>query len=450
LKRGEWEILSNHYKLLHIDYLALDAFLAFSQKSIELEEFCTVLFFYYANIDFPESHIRIFRMYEEDGFENDEAVEIIQSTFSDDIDIEHFLSRMDEKTLSEKVFFFVPYREKKIAKLNEDDVMRRIRDVFSGDITITDEINRVSGNNYFHLFEFEGEKFQMIPSFSMMQEFLKIAYKENAVRIRPTFGISKLIDIRMNGLESSRDMGFYFPSIDLNGIYIPEVTLPDRADGFVAPTKIDFIKHDFYHSIRSSEVEPFLRSAFISVADQVQSMKLTEINLTVQRYLSFFYERLIDMEHHFFVPEYLRTLKHLISPTTAFYLSIEDAALRAIDRMIIESFVGHHISKEHLTIKLIDLLVLIKKYAVFEKLKRKLITLDFFKTIAVFQDEIFLEASSYYKSVHKSSKDDGIIHLVQCLEIDGEVKTFMAWRDYILEGDKKFIALEDLFSLVSK
>jgi hypothetical protein len=447
LKGGEWELLRSNYPSLHLDFLALDAFLAFYLKKIELAEFCTTLFFYYALKEYPKESVRIFRLYEEDESENDEAIEIIESTFDERVDLDEFFDVMAEKPMSESVFFFLRADER--VKPENQSIKDRIFDVIRGEITITDEILDATGINYFHLFDFEGEKYQMIPSFSMMQELINVISKENKVRINPTFGLSTINDICKNGLYGSRDMGFYFPPIEINYFRSLEVSLPDRADGFLAPTKIDFLKHDFYHSIRASEVPPKFRIKMIEIANLVSLIKLEVSDPILIDYLSEFYERLIDMEHQYFSCEELAKLPEEGKYESAFFLSLEDSALRAIDKSIISQFFrGEPYSRVSMLNRFIQIPLFLKQNRVFKRIAEKINSCRLLIDLEIDKRKMYESLNHYFHDMeaYLPVKEE-VFELKSSIEltINKETKSLSEWLLHVLERDSKFIFINELF-----
>lgn len=120
------------------------------------------------------------------------------------------------------------------------------------DITITSAITFNSGLNA--LFRCNNG-IRMVPSFSMMQTFLKERYGENAIKINPVIAISSVSDIMNNGMTDSRDMA----------LSIPGAPLLDNADGYKAIGP-DFFLHDFYHAITVSSAPSQHRALFIHLA----------------------------------------------------------------------------------------------------------------------------------------------------------------------------------------
>jgi hypothetical protein len=447
IHEGDWELIRLHYLTLNLDFLALDAFLSFYLKKIEIAEFCTTLFFYYALKEYPKGSLRVLRLYEEDGSENDEAIEIIESTFDDRVDLDEFFDSMVEKSPSESVFFFLPSESREITK--NQTIKERILDVLKGEITITDEIADATGMNYLHLFEFEGEKYQMIPSFSMMQEFINALGKKSRVRINPTFGLSTLHDICKNGLNGSRDMGFYFPPIQINHFHSLEISLPDRADGFLAPTKLDFLKHDFYHAVRACDVPEKFRIMLIEIAHFIKEIKLEFKEPLLVDYLSEFYERLIDMEHLYFSREELAKLPEEEKYECAFFLSLEDAALRALDKSIISQFfAGEPFSNSSILKRFISIPLYLKGNKVFQTLAERINASRVFVDLKIDKKEMHDKLNHYYHDIEGYQSVNSNLNQRKStkeLTINSETKPFSEWLSLIIEKDSKFIFIHKLF-----
>lgn len=80
---------------------------------------------------------------------------------------------------------------------------------------------------------------------------------------------------------------------------------------------VDFVGHDFYHSIVASDVPRRLRPAFKEYAEAIQSAKADfNENEMAYKFLDFLYERIIDMEHPTF-RQNVQGVLNLENPTEA-------------------------------------------------------------------------------------------------------------------------------------
>jgi hypothetical protein len=172
---------------------------------------------------------------------------------------------------------------------------------------------------------------RMIPSVGMMQTFLNVRYKENAVEINPVIGLSSEDDIRQNGLDSKRDLAVCFPG----------VKLPEEADTFAAPW-YDFAYHDFYHAILASGIPARYRPLLIQVADIAQSILKTTKNPQDEALLEKIYQQFIDMEQTGFRPESV-TIEKAYRPNRAephilFWRAVNSTIFTAMTHVEAETF----------------------------------------------------------------------------------------------------------------
>ena len=157
--------------------------------------------------------------------------------------------------------------------------------------TITQVIIETAGMNLFGYFLIGGFVHQMMPIFSMMQQFLiACAGKDKAIKITPRIGLSSVADIVNNGRNDTRDMALPFIGVNL----------PRKAGGLKALRDRDFIGHDLYHAVLSSEVPVKYRPAFIKIAEEIELMKEEFADQSVSLYLDELYHRMIDNEHPHF------------------------------------------------------------------------------------------------------------------------------------------------------
>lgn len=103
-------------------------------------------------------------------------------------------------------------------------------------------------------------RYRVFPSFQMMQLFLDIVCRKNAVTLNPVIGLSTDHDISVNNFSSSRDLSLPFPS----------VVLPKMADGFIA-LGWSFSYHDFYHAYIQSQLDKKMRLGANWIADIIKT-----------------------------------------------------------------------------------------------------------------------------------------------------------------------------------
>lgn len=139
--------------------------------------------------------------------------------------------------------------------------------------------------------EMKGNR-RMIPSFGMMQTFLRVLSPQHYVEITPCFLASPLEGIHDNGLQGTRDMGLFDPNFPL----------PDRADGRAVKENFDFSFHDFYHAVVASLIPHAARVASITLADALgEASEQNSWSEEMKKALTADKARFIDMEH----PKYI-------------------------------------------------------------------------------------------------------------------------------------------------
>jgi|GEM_PF-6864371 len=103
----------------------------------------------------------------------------------------------------------------------------------------------------------------VIPSFSILKKFLKLALPESSMDIQPALGQLTPQTITENKLDGVR----------LINIGMPGADVPEKADGWLGG-KIIFILHDFYHALRDCICPDYVYKAvkkITYVADQLLS-----------------------------------------------------------------------------------------------------------------------------------------------------------------------------------
>lgn len=290
LTEGAWEKITTHY-ITHLDDLPRDALKAFEQQLISYTQFSTLLFLWSLMTEFPNTAIEVCPLFQKEGKVHPFAERAISSTlyrkgqgllassmspFLGEKELQDFFEAMEMQPFSERFFFILSSRRSSIKPF-----------------TVTSQIQDV-GINIFNEFTTKEDPFlthRMIPSFSMMQQFLA-AYseEESPLYITPVIGLSSVEDIERNGREFSRDMALCFPGVDL----------PKEADLLPAPTYTDFREHDFYHSIVASKIPKKIQQAFIFLAQQAQALQKEQKEKPAEQFFAELYERLIDMEHTVF------------------------------------------------------------------------------------------------------------------------------------------------------
>lgn len=201
--------------------------------------------------------------------------------------LDSYFEAMRRAPVSEQVLFIVPDNQRRWTF----DPTRDVGKTYFNH-TISQEIRHSTGINALA----RVADSRIVPPLGVMQTFLNVFYEDNAVYLNPVLGLSSLKDIRHNGLNDCRDMAIPFPGI----------TLPDRADGFWAPS-YDFTYHDFYHAITASQMPRGDRRKMIQVADAIN--RLQKQVYFGKRDLQGLRDRFIDLEDSSYRKDALTTLK---------------------------------------------------------------------------------------------------------------------------------------------
>jgi len=333
LKKSDWATIIKEYKQSP-DNLATDGLKAFHDGKITMEQFSTLIFCWSLMKQFPDVEIHVQPIFDSNGEVNRAAERFLRQTFEsccltkgqasflDEKKFNTFLRNMKLQPDSENSFFFIKTNK---FEENLDNETRKTK-TLDGTFTVTEEIYQ-AGVNVFGQFENEGTTHRMIPSLSMMQQFLAAyAGDTNAVKIIPVIGVSKLKDIVNNTKTDTRDIGLPFPGVEL----------PKQADKLAAPYDIDFIRHDFYHSILASDVTPEHRRAFIAYANAILESKKQAKDPFALRFLGQLNARIVDMEHPIFRQNMPNTAE-LPNPTEAqkFLLALSQQQMNALNRLLV-------------------------------------------------------------------------------------------------------------------
>lgn len=279
------------------------ALAAYRNEALSSAELSTVLIYFSLLQSHSPEDIRSLSVFDKNGEVNSEAVKFIKSTFEvpkdslyyaqfsnkedylTDLQFEKFLDALKQAPPSEQQFFIIPDIQNK-EPTNLLDVQSSVNRILEQKQTISQEIQNSVGINIFSRLD---ETTRMMPSFSMMQEFLNAKFEE-PVQIVPTIGLSTFADIRKNGQTKTRDMALDFFKIDL----------PKIVDNFSAPQSYEVTYHDFYHSFIASFIPENHQQAFIILADLLNELRKNPDFNDVKPYLTAVRARFIDMEHPFY------------------------------------------------------------------------------------------------------------------------------------------------------
>lgn len=222
--------------------------------------------------------------------------------------------------------------------------------------------------NHFEVFGRIKERL-MISSAGMMQTYLSVKFKKQAVSLNPVLGLSSVKDIRKNSLENTRDIAFHFPY----------VSLPDKADNHSALWH-RFTRHDFYHSVlvscaseaerelliqTSDAVKNHLAEKSIPVLNQLKSMYPKNVAKMIHQYwqsaeeptIRLIVDSFIDMEVNFYRPDklfvregmdletmYWGTVLARFVPKIAQAVSLTPLSIETLEEIFVHIF---KLAKEH-------------------------------------------------------------------------------------------------------
>lgn len=299
LSRGDWQDPIFKEKEL----FPLYGMAALLEGKIEVADFSTLMIYWSILQHHTPEEITTIKLFQPDGSINQQAVEIIQQTlkfpqnnyksFLHKKQLDQFIERMKSLPVQQQQFWHVADKQSEMADISPSSL-----DYILGKGSISLLIKDVGQINIFARFSLDGQKLRMMPSFGMMQEFLRSYRGENGVTIRPVIGLSSNEDIENNGLTGTRDMALPFiEMISDEGVSSREsTTLPQEADLIACPQIYDVIYHDFYHAIAASNVPSRHQKAFILIAQIFKETMMKEEYKACKSMLNEYYERLIDME----------------------------------------------------------------------------------------------------------------------------------------------------------
>lgn len=277
INRGNYEFLWNHPSAYFFPHVALQGI---KSGWITIEQFSTLMNFRSlkeANV--PYDKIELLSISEP------RARSLIQNTMQ------------PVRLNKDEVFGDTPFYDKKerpfLDQQGLDAMYKQMEEAFPSErfIVLVDDIPMknsfsigqfISYEGGFNVFgrTFENNK-RIVPSSSLEEAFLKARFKK-PVLPNYVLGPSTAEDIRLNGLNFTRDVQIPFP----------QIPLPCKADGRLAPRSDEFRQHDFFHCYSSSEVGED-GPLFIKIADHVKAHKSFDIN---DEGAEIFWGSLIDLD----------------------------------------------------------------------------------------------------------------------------------------------------------
>lgn len=307
---GSWELIRSNYTL-EMEVLPWDALAAFEMDKISSYQFTTILIFWSVFTQYSDCEIFYQRLFDEQGKTDREAKHSINQTvlkdpnrlssFRSSVDIAEgvncqtvgtFFELMKRQPKSECGFFYfkIPMpkaRFHQMGLLNENGVDFRIEETRK----ISEVLLHKAEFNVFGYFVRNQETYMMVPTLTMMQQFLTANVgPENVVYISPHLGVSSEKEIMLNGENNTRDMGILFPG----------VALEETADNYCAPTALEYLKHDFYHAYVSSMIPKEFRHEYIRFSKCALEVEEEIENPFAKDFLHDYYLNLIDMDFGIF------------------------------------------------------------------------------------------------------------------------------------------------------
>jgi arsenate reductase-like glutaredoxin family protein len=277
IEQGNWE------EILSIESYPFYALKALKDESISVEDFASVMMPWAS----PDTHKIRIEVFGDNGEVNPQARNLIEQTLQidgipqlRDEELTNFFELLSKESPIQKQFFVEFRNSKKLFHL--DHFRNKIGDVFWG-------FNFLSSCNM------NGQPKYIIPSLSMMNCFLKVKFKDNAMQLNPVLGFSTAKDIEMSGRINKRDFALRFPDISL-----------PREDGLQKLDGFDFTYHDFFHTAIASYASPSTRNRIIETAHLISNSDF-DISYFDNLYINNLYERLIDMELFFHYFDFLKT-----------------------------------------------------------------------------------------------------------------------------------------------
>ncbi len=307
-----------------LDFYALAAV---NQKKLSIFEFSTLIYLKSAICDpVKAADIRTVSLFEKDGAISKEAFELIKKTlvtpesiypelpkandlpYLDDNELTQWFEAMRGAPISEQRFYVIPDTRNAASfqsVINNIKNRRPVSQEMLSKISISHAVDMEGQFNVFcrltplpkqdmsQLYHFprfllpqpavkEEAPKRMIASFSMLQTFLNIKFKYNALAIKPVIGLPifarRAQSVQNNELEIS---------LPLKGL-----PLAKTADGYPAP-HAEAIYHDGYHITLASGIPQHHRKAFLELAAFVFELDLPAKYKKIQESL---YSALIDLE----------------------------------------------------------------------------------------------------------------------------------------------------------
>lgn len=184
---------------------------------------------------------------------------------------QRFLDLLETLSESEKTFLLhedTEYCEKGLERYSANDI---------GSVSYV--INFRTGINILSRVTIGNIRYRMIPSFGMVQAFIKALNPIDPIILNPVLNISSLDDIRSNGLLRMRDCLLCSP-------FSAPVTEADSHLVF----GIDYTYHDWYHGVKANGMPALHHQLLVDIFDCIENLrKLTGFGKF--RFL------LIDAEH---------------------------------------------------------------------------------------------------------------------------------------------------------
>lgn len=252
--------------------------LAHVSEKITILQLATVFYWKSALEHHRDKEIIEIPLFLENGQVNPDAKTIMMETvlankeLKKKPDVEHWFRRMKKEPASERMFLCTKVGNKGLQFLQSltrkgrsysqkaQEIMTLVGDAFQTENTptILDAVRFHSKPHFFHRITHQKRDCQMFASVSMANQMFEFIGKQAAMV--PRFGVSD--SLRENGIRHERDVA----------LQSPYASLPNRADGFLAPYD-EFTAHDFiYHAFLVNGIPKEHQTLFITLADKIREI----------------------------------------------------------------------------------------------------------------------------------------------------------------------------------
>lgn len=255
--------------------------LAVKDDYLTPEQYAFMMFYWAIKKDLPDEVPQFIPLFTKEGENNPEAEEIIDATVEGIPENnasgltkekkKQIFQGMKKAPLSDQQFFVI--------EDNEDDNC------------ITKRIQQLGVNIFRYYTTKKGEKMRMVPSLSLVSEFLK-TFGKSAIRVTPVINLSPLKFLKENGRTATRDIFISFPNEEV----------PQQTDTWPVSIRYNISDHDFcYHAILAALIPDDYRQLYIDISDEIET--ITYVDAVSEIFAKQASEMFVDMEGVDYRPE---------------------------------------------------------------------------------------------------------------------------------------------------